>query len=125
MTNDQDILNGVFGAPANAGGPQLPAPNDGRIAPLDGNAAPVGARFTVNAHRERHAVPLQPDPSHPFGLNNERLEEVRPDLVNALRGLEVEYRQEGLSRDVMRFGGSGRRVFFGRACSTPGGIRKT
>jgi hypothetical protein len=29
-------------------------------------------------------------------LNNERLEEMRPDLVNALRGLELEYRQEGI-----------------------------
>jgi hypothetical protein len=36
------------------------------------------------------------DPAHPFGPNNERLEELRPDLVNALRALEVEYRQEGM-----------------------------
>jgi len=106
MTNDQDVLNGASGAAAGAGGPQQPAPNDGRIAPLDGsrttltasgNAAPAGARFAMNAHRERHAVPLQGlDTVHPFGLNNERLEELRPDLVNALRELEVEYRQEGI-----------------------------
>jgi len=75
----------------------MAAPNDGRIAPLDGNAAGVGARFTVNAHRERHGLPLQGlDAAHPFGLNNERLEEMRPDLVNALRELEVQYRQEGM-----------------------------
>jgi hypothetical protein len=86
MTN-QDVLNGVSVAPGNVGEPHVPAANDGRIAPLDGNAAPVGAR---------HGVPLQLDRAHPFGLNNERLEEVRPDLVNALRGLEVEYRQEGI-----------------------------
>ncbi len=31
-----------------------------------------------------------------LGANNERLEELRPDLVNALRELEVQYRQEGI-----------------------------
>ena len=31
-----------------------------------------------------------------LGPNNERLEELRPDLVNALRELEVQYRQEGM-----------------------------
>jgi hypothetical protein len=86
--SDEAILNGE---------PLTPS-SDGRIAPQDGNANTGGARFTVNAHRERHAVPLQADadPSHPFGLNNERLEELRPDLVNALRELEVQYRQEGI-----------------------------
>ena len=92
--SDQDVLNGAPDAPLNSGGP---APNDGRIAPQDGNAQVVGAR---------HAVPLQAiaqgldpslafgaSPSHPFGLNNERLEEMRPDLVNALRELELQYRQ--------------------------------
>jgi hypothetical protein len=39
---------------------------------------------------------MQTGASHPFGLNNERLEELRPDLVNALRELEVQYRQEGI-----------------------------
>ncbi len=78
--SDQDVLNGA------------PAPNDGKIAPQDGNAQPGGAR---------HAAPLQAlvqglDPSRPFGPNNERLEEMRPDLVNALRELEVQYRQEGI-----------------------------
>jgi hypothetical protein len=84
MTNyssDEAILNGE---------PLTPS-SDGTIAPRDGNAN-TGAR---------HAVPLQtPEPgadrSHLFGLNNERLEELRPDLVNALRELEVQYRQEGI-----------------------------
>jgi hypothetical protein len=88
--SDQDVLSAAPATP----------PNDGRVAPQDGNAEPVGAR---------HAVPLQSlaqgldpshlfgaSPSHPFGINNERLEELRPDLVNALRELEVQYRQEGI-----------------------------
>src|SRR5258706_9373579 len=97
MTNDQDILNGVSVASANSGGPQQPAPNDGRIAPLDGSrTAPTASGNTALAG-ERHAVSLQGlDSANPFGLNNERLEEMRPDLVNALRELEVQYRQEGI-----------------------------
>jgi hypothetical protein len=91
MTNDQDLLNGVFGAPVNDGGMQQPAANDGRIAPLD------GSRTALTLNQARHAVPLHGlDAAHPFGLNNERLEEMRPDLVNALRELEVQYRQEGI-----------------------------
>jgi len=91
MTNDQDLLNGASVAPADDGGLQQPAPNDGRIAPLD------GSRTALTASQARHAVSLQGlDASHPFGLNNERLEEMRPDLVNALRELEVQYRQEGI-----------------------------
>ncbi|MBZ5644703.1 MAG: hypothetical protein LAO19_18245, partial [Acidobacteriia bacterium] len=60
------------------------APNDGRVAPQDGNrpAVPEGLAETL-----RHLN---------LGPNNERLEELRPDLVNALRELEVQYRQEGI-----------------------------
>ena len=60
------------------------APNDGRVAPQDGNrpAIPEGLAETL-----RHLN---------LGPNNERLEELRPDLVNALRELEVQYRQEGI-----------------------------
>ncbi len=86
MTNEQTVLSDQDILSASTATP----PNDGRIAPLDGNAQPVGAR---------HAVPLQvmeTHASHPFGMNNERLEELRPDLVNALRELEVQYRQEGI-----------------------------
>jgi hypothetical protein len=87
--SDQDVLNGVPDAPLNSGGP---APNDGRIAPQDGNAAPAGARHAVPLHALAQGL----GPLHPFGLNNERLEEMRPDLVNALRELELQYRQEGI-----------------------------
>jgi hypothetical protein len=79
---DEAILNGEPSAP----------PNDGRIAPQDGNADPAGAR----AGATLPSLALGTDPSHQFGPNNERLEELRPDLVNALRELEVQYRQEGM-----------------------------
>jgi len=88
MTNDQDVFNGVSDAPA---------PNDGRIAPLDGSRTAPAASGNAALAGGRHAVPLHGlDAAHPFGLNNERLEEMRPDLVNALRELEVQYRQEGI-----------------------------
>src|SRR5712672_1009268 len=88
MTNDQDVFNGVSDAPA---------PNDGRIAPLDGSRTAPAASGNAALAGGRHAVSLRGlDASHPFGLNNERLEEMRPDLVNALRELEVQYRQEGI-----------------------------
>ena len=97
MTNDQDVLNSVSDASAYSGGPQQPAPNDGRIAPLDGSRTALTASGNAALVGTRHAVSLQGiDPAHPFGLNNERLEEMRPDLVNALRELEVQYRQEGI-----------------------------
>jgi hypothetical protein len=79
---DEAILNGEPSAP----------PNDGRIAPQDGNADPVGA----HAGATLQSLAPGTDPSQPFGPNNERLEELRPDLVNALRELEVQYRQEGI-----------------------------
>jgi hypothetical protein len=112
--SDQDVLNGVPDARLNSGGV---APNDGRIAPLDGsrttltasdNAYPVGARHSVPlqavaagldpslAFGTSPSDPFGASPAHPFGLNNERLEEMRPDLVNALRELELQYRQEGI-----------------------------
>jgi hypothetical protein len=68
--------------------PAAPTPNDGRIAPQDGNASTAGAAL--------QSLAFGTSPSHPFGMNNERLEELRPDLVNALRELEVQYRQEGI-----------------------------
>jgi hypothetical protein len=59
-------------------------PNDGRVAPQDGNRPtfPEGVAETL-----QHLN---------LGANNERLEELRPDLVNALRELEAQYRQEGM-----------------------------
>src|SRR5467141_724960 len=112
--SDQDVLSGAHDARLNSGGP---VPNDGRIAPRDGsrttltasgNAHPVGARHAVPllaattgldpslAFGTSPSDPFGASPAHPFGLNNERLEEMRPDLVNALRELELQYRQEGI-----------------------------
>jgi hypothetical protein len=58
--------------------------NDGRVAPQDGNRPtfPEGLQETL-----RHLN---------LGPNNERLEDLRPDLVNALRDLDMQYRQEGI-----------------------------
>jgi hypothetical protein len=79
MTNDQTypadeaILNGTG-----------TMPNDARVAPRDGNApaAPKDMREALLAAN--------------LGPNFEHLEEVRPDLVNALRELVLQYRQEGI-----------------------------
>ncbi len=86
--SDEDLLNG---APASTGLP-MDGGADARIAPLDGNSPQPPA----NLQQALAQLGLGPNPSHPFGVNNERLEELRPDLVNALRQLEVEYRQEGM-----------------------------
>jgi hypothetical protein len=79
--SDEAIL-GVQTADSASDGQDLP--NDGRVAPQDGNrpVVPEGLAETV-----RHLN---------LGPNNERLEQLRPDLVNALRELEVQYRQEGI-----------------------------
>ena len=83
---DEDILNGE----------PLALPGGGTIAPQDGNAN-TGARHAAPLHAEGDpTLPFGANPSQLFGLNNERLEELRPDLVNALRELEVQYRQEGI-----------------------------
>jgi hypothetical protein len=83
-SSDLSILNGEAAAPA----------NDGRVGPLDGSQS----AFKASGNSDQVAMQLAAgtDPAHPFGLNNERLEELRPDLVNALRELEVEYRAEGI-----------------------------
>src|SRR2546428_10909496 len=84
----------------------------GAVAPADGNyaagAAPTSspAGFAYAGEEKshgagasvvgaQHAAPLLgktaddlgPNPSHPFGVNNERLEELKPKLVLALRDL--------------------------------------
>jgi hypothetical protein len=85
----------------------------GAIAPADGNATgvasaslPAGSQSSpgyeqrkegaaVTAVRAQHAAPPQgtaPD----LGPNNERLEDVKPELVHALRELVRQYRQEGV-----------------------------
>jgi hypothetical protein len=84
--SDLDLLNGVTVAASGASGGDgaVSAANDGRVAPLDGNSAVTPGNL-AEALRQLG-----------LGPNHERLEELRPDLVNALRQLEVEYRQEGL-----------------------------
>ncbi len=90
---DMAILNGGNGAG-----------NDGIVAPRDGSESAFPAGGNARIAGTGSASPLGADPSqlagavagHPFGANNERLEELRPDLVNALRELEVQYRQEGI-----------------------------
>ena len=80
-------------------------PNNGRIAPLDGSpCVQAGAGAPVSIGHE----PLGIDGKQPaanlqeamaklaLGPNNERLDDLRPNLVNALRELEVQYRQEGM-----------------------------
>jgi hypothetical protein len=88
--SDQDVLNGAPDAPLNPGGP---APNDGRIAPLDGSRTAL----TASGHSPQSPANMQEALlRRELGPNNERLEELRPDLVNSLRELEVQYRQEGI-----------------------------
>jgi hypothetical protein len=103
MTNQQTFLSDEDSLSAGPGA-TLPAAtlNDGRVAPLDGSRSALttsGSRtaLTVNGNSLKppanvHEALLQ---LH-LGPNNERLEELRPDLVNALRELEVQYRQEGM-----------------------------
>ena len=99
--NDLAILNG-----------ESEAANDGSVAPLDGSQpqlTPSGAQSAQAALGAATArVPLGIDGRQPatsaqevlakqaLGANNERLEELRPDLVNALRELVVQYREEGI-----------------------------
>jgi hypothetical protein len=96
-------------------------PNDGSVAPLDGSsliASGSSAGGGLNASGSAAAgglraagaarAPLGIDGKQAalsaqealaklaLGPNNERLEELRPDLVNALRELVVQYREEGI-----------------------------
>jgi predicted RNA-binding Zn-ribbon protein involved in translation (DUF1610 family) len=86
----------------------------GTIAPADGNAGsssviPSGARNRGNEYDRSSRDPstaaaktaaFARDDSEEnirdFGSNNERLEDVKPSLVNALRELVRQYRQEGV-----------------------------
>ena len=88
--------------------------NDGIVAPLDGGASPgnAAARLdgvaSANGTAAMGRAPVGIDGKMPaasaqevmaklaLGANNERLEDLRPDLVNALRELVVEYREEGI-----------------------------
>ena len=91
-----------------AGAPGVMAPADGNYAPngslgaspailsnarddADESDLDAGAEFV----RARHAVPVLAAMVD-LGPNNERLEDVKPELVNALRELVRQYRQEGI-----------------------------
>lgn len=50
-----------------------------------GEIAPAGGNVALGAN-----------PSHPFGVNNELLDDAKPHLVNALRELVRQYREEGI-----------------------------
>ena len=80
----------------------------GAIAPADGNlASGVAPASLPNGDENRsrgvvasvvgaqHAAPL-PGTAEDLGPNNERLEDVKPELVHALRELVRQYRQEGI-----------------------------
>jgi hypothetical protein len=84
----------------------------GAIAPADGNASagvtPASSPASLSNGDEsrsrgvmgsvvgaQHAAPLLGS-AEDVGPNNERLEDVKPELVNALRELVRQYRQEGI-----------------------------
>jgi hypothetical protein len=105
--NDMAILNG-----------EMEAANDGIVAPLDGShtaltagasqnslawvgeaagSGALGGKVPMGIDGKRAAASAQEAlAKQALGANNERLEELRPDLVNALRELVVQYREEGM-----------------------------
>lgn len=73
---------------------------EGAIAPADGaasyDAVPSSTASTAGAQLAA-LLPDEPDSVNTFGPNNERLEDEKPHVVNALRDLVLQYRQEGVS----------------------------
>ncbi len=73
-----------------------PTTRPGEIVERDGsNPGPVPPSENAPDPGAAQAIPL-PTPEE-LGPNNERLEELAPRIVNALRGLVVQYREEGLT----------------------------
>src|SRR5258706_6735925 len=72
----------------------------GAIAPADGNlAAGVAPGFSPASHEADEDAALKGGATTrpaDLGSNNEWLEDVKPELVNALRELVRQYRQEGV-----------------------------
>ena len=74
----------------------------GAIAPADGNAVGVAPGFSpADFDRPAHPEDAAPKgggttPVAELGPNNERLEDVKPELVHALQELVRQYRQEGI-----------------------------
>jgi hypothetical protein len=102
MTFDNDNMIGTIP-------PGFLAPADGNYAPNGAQGASPAAAVVSDARRAgdesdldaeaavgaRHAAPVL-GAAVDLGPNNERLEDVRPELVNALRELVRQYRQEGI-----------------------------
>src|SRR5215471_11026558 len=85
--------------------PGFLAPQPGAIAPADGNyATAAGHASAVGAQPcpepRRNAAPLlgtaSDSSADDLGPNNERLEDLKPKLVHALRELVRQYREEGV-----------------------------
>ena len=76
----------------------------GSIAPADGNysgsvataSSPAGLDNAAKDYDDRQQDAGATDAPLDLGPNNERLEDVKPELVNALRELVRQYRQEGI-----------------------------
>ncbi len=66
----------------------------GAIAPADGNLAAGVAPLGGKENRQQDAGAT--DTPVDLGPNNERLEDVKPELIHALRELVRQYRQEGI-----------------------------
>ncbi len=98
-----DVFNGTPGAiaPADGNYPPNASPN----AMLGASPAAVSYARAANDESDpwadasvvgaQHAAPL-PGTIADLGPNNERLEDLKPELVNALRELVRQYRQEGI-----------------------------
>lgn len=96
-----DAASAAHEGGAGTGATEAGAPSPGGIAPLDGNAPPnpalnAGLRILTPQESARAAAGQDPASENPFGVNNESLEDAKPDLVNALRELVVMYREEGI-----------------------------
>ncbi len=108
---------------------EVEAPNDGIVAPLDGASSShtaSSARVALGIDGKQPAESVQEALAKlALGPNNERLEELRPDLVNALRELVVEYREEGMVARRHEIRRIRQARLSGKGCNMRGGIRRT
>ena len=84
-----------FGSPVDSTGVRKPDPasSAGRAAERDSFAS---AHDSANRDAALKGGATQAEPAAGLGPNNEHLEDLKPDLVNALRELVRQYRQEGI-----------------------------
>jgi len=99
----------------------------GAIAPADGNAAGVAPASSPAGFSPGHGKESrqQDAGATDLGPNNERLDDAKPELVNALRELVRQYRQEGVVARRHEIRRIRQARSSGRACNTPGGILTT